>query len=133
MFLTNVQHLFCNSSTGTKTVFPHKIYLPKGDLPLENEIAVVMSKAFGHRKRKYEFNQYTDYVHWVHKLHDIWSVWKMNYDWDCNFDGICYLPQWKAFNSFQSRNVWLVQKQILNGFQSFAPSNCTNLHNLICK
>ena len=55
MFLTNVQHLFCNSSTGTKTVFPHKIYLPKGDLPLENEIAVAMSKAFGHRKRKYEF------------------------------------------------------------------------------
>ena len=55
MFLTNVQHLFCNSSTGTKTVFPHKIYLPRGDLPLENEIAVVMSKAFGHRKRKYEF------------------------------------------------------------------------------
>ena len=55
MFLTNVQHLFCNSSTGTKTVFPHKIYLPKGDLPLENEIAVAMSKAFGHRKRKHEF------------------------------------------------------------------------------
>ena len=62
MFLTNVQHLFCNSSTGTKTVFPHKIYLPKGDLPLENEIAVAMSKAFGHRKRKY-YKHVVTYVH----------------------------------------------------------------------
>ena len=55
MFLTNVQHLFCNSSTEAKTVFPQKISFPKGNSPLENEIAVVMSKAFGHRKRKYKF------------------------------------------------------------------------------
>ena len=60
-----------------KQFFPQKICFPKGNLPLENEIAVVMSKAFGQRKRKYKFNnkgqniQYTDYVHCVHKLLDI--------------------------------------------------------------
>ena len=57
----------------------------------------------------------------------------MIYYWDCNYDGICYLPQWKAFNSIQSCNVWLAQKQTLKGFQTFVPSNCTNLQMLICK
>ena len=46
-----------------KQFFPQKICFPKGNLPLENEIAVVMSKAFGQRKRKYKFKKYILHLH----------------------------------------------------------------------
>ena len=45
-----------------KQFFPQKICFPKGSLPLENEIAVVMSKAFGQRKRKYKFKKHDTFT-----------------------------------------------------------------------
>ena len=46
-----------------KQFFPQKICFPKGNLPLKNEIAVVMSKAFGQRKRKFKLKKYILHLH----------------------------------------------------------------------